>query len=111
MVQIHHFVRSKSAFPVFFDFFYLKHINIGKLTAIFILYFVMVEKKINVFRFIGGLAQLARVLALHARCHRFESDILHTKKREIKMQHLFSLTVIDVITAVKIYHVQGTIMY
>ena len=25
----------------------------------------------------GGLAQLARVLALHARGHRFESDILH----------------------------------
>lgn len=28
----------------------------------------------------GGLAQLARALALHARGHRFESDILHTKK-------------------------------
>ena len=25
----------------------------------------------------GGLAQLARALALHARGHRFESDILH----------------------------------
>ena len=25
----------------------------------------------------GGLAQLARVLAWHARGHRFESDILH----------------------------------
>ena len=39
----------------------------------------------------------------------FESHWLHTKKREIKMSHLFSLTVIDVISAVKIYHVQGTI--
>jgi hypothetical protein len=28
----------------------------------------------------GGLAQLARVLAWQARGHRFESDILHTKK-------------------------------
>ena len=26
---------------------------------------------------IGGLAQLARALAWHARGHRFESDILH----------------------------------
>jgi hypothetical protein len=25
----------------------------------------------------GGLAQLARALALHARGHRFDSDILH----------------------------------
>mgnify|MGYP000764939627 FL=1 len=29
---------------------------------------------------IGGLAQLARALAWHARGHRFESDILHNKK-------------------------------
>lgn len=27
--------------------------------------------------FYGGLAQLARALAWHARGHRFESDILH----------------------------------
>ena len=27
----------------------------------------------------GGLAQLARALALQARGHRFDSDILHTK--------------------------------
>ncbi len=27
----------------------------------------------------GGLAQLARALAWHARGHRFESDILHTR--------------------------------
>ena len=26
----------------------------------------------------GGLAQLARALALHARGHRFDSDILHS---------------------------------
>ena len=29
----------------------------------------------------GGLAQLARALALQARGHRFDSDILHHKKR------------------------------
>jgi hypothetical protein len=28
----------------------------------------------------GGLAQLARALALQAKGHRFESDILHGKK-------------------------------
>ena len=28
----------------------------------------------------GGLAQLARALALHARGHRFDSDILHNKE-------------------------------
>ena len=28
----------------------------------------------------GGLAQLARALAWHARGHRFESDILHLRK-------------------------------
>jgi len=28
-------------------------------------------------KFTGGLAQLARALAWHARGHRFESDILH----------------------------------
>ena len=33
---------------------------------------------------IGGLAQLARALAWHARGHRFEPDILHhTKEREV----------------------------
>ncbi len=30
----------------------------------------------------GGLAQLARALAWHARGHRFDSDILHKKNRE-----------------------------
>ena len=29
--------------------------------------------------FIGGLAQLARSLAWHARGHRFDSDILHAQ--------------------------------
>ena len=28
----------------------------------------------------GGLAQLARALALHARGHRFDSDILHNEE-------------------------------
>ena len=31
----------------------------------------------NVTKNFGGLAQLARALALQARGHRFESDILH----------------------------------
>ena len=31
---------------------------------------------------VGGLAQLARALALQARGHRFESDILHGKGGE-----------------------------
>ena len=30
-------------------------------------------------KIIGVLAQLARALAWHARGHRFDSDILHTK--------------------------------
>ena len=30
----------------------------------------------------GGLAQLARALALHARGHRFDSDILHIVSNE-----------------------------
>ena len=30
----------------------------------------------------GGLAQLARALAWHARGHRFDSDILHKKSRD-----------------------------
>ena len=30
----------------------------------------------------GGLAQLARALALHARGHRFDSDILHEASNE-----------------------------
>ena len=56
----------------------------------------------------GGLAQLARALALHARGHRFESDILHSKKNvRLRCKRLFSLTVIKVISAVKIYHEQG----
>ena len=56
----------------------------------------------------GGLAQLARAPALHAGGHRFESDILHTKKNvRLRCGALFSLTVINVISAVKIYHEQG----
>lgn len=34
--------------------------------------------------FIGGLAQLARALALQARGHRFDSDILHSSRRDDK---------------------------
>ena len=30
----------------------------------------------------GGLAQLARALAWHARGHRFDPDILHNKSKE-----------------------------
>ncbi len=32
----------------------------------------------------GGLAQLARALALHARGHRFDSDILHEAINEFR---------------------------
>ncbi len=35
-------------------------------------------KKIYICSPFGGLAQLARALAWHARGHRFDSDILHT---------------------------------
>ena len=31
----------------------------------------------------GGLAQLARALALHARGHRFDSDILHEQSTDV----------------------------
>ena len=56
----------------------------------------------------GGLAQMARALALQAGGQRFESVILHTKKNvRLRCRALFSLTVIDVISAVKIYHEQG----
>lgn len=33
----------------------------------------------------GGLAQLARALALHARGHRFDSDILHEVLYRLKV--------------------------
>ena len=36
----------------------------------------------------GGLAQLARALALQARGHRFESDILHS---ETKVSTIFDI--------------------
>ena len=39
----------------------------------------------------GGLAQLARALAWHARGHRFESDILHITKKAPDNQGLSSL--------------------
>ncbi len=35
----------------------------------------------------GGLAQLARALAWHARGHRFESDILHERNEGCRMQN------------------------
>ena len=37
----------------------------------------------------GGLAQLARALAWHARGHRFEPDILHTTRQERSNSFLF----------------------
>ena len=37
----------------------------------------------NATKIFGGLAQLARALALQARGHRFESDILHQKYFEM----------------------------
>ena len=36
----------------------------------------------------GGLAQLARALALHARGHRFDSDILHQAMPEDNLIYL-----------------------
>ena len=36
----------------------------------------------------GGLAQLARALALQARGHRFESDILHKSIYDLRLQIL-----------------------
>ena len=39
-----------------------------------------VEKNSYFCRPMGGLAQLARALAWHARGHRFDSDILHKTK-------------------------------
>ena len=40
----------------------------------------------------GGLAQLARALAWHARGHRFESDILHKRVMQKHRSFLFSLS-------------------
>lgn len=41
----------------------------------------------------GGLAQLARALALQARGHRFDSDILHQTRQSLntkkKIQYIF----------------------
>ena len=40
--------------------------------------FIIYNSEFIILDFInGGLAQLARALALHARGHRFDSDILH----------------------------------
>ena len=39
----------------------------------------------------GGLAQLARALAWHARGHRFDPDILHTKGKVSMKFYLFTL--------------------
>ena len=37
----------------------------------------------------GGLAQLARALAWHARGHRFEPDILHRKRKSSPFRAAF----------------------
>ena len=39
----------------------------------------------------GGLAQLARALAWHARGHRFDPDILHAKGKVSMKFYLFTL--------------------
>ena len=39
----------------------------------------------------GGLAQLARALALHARGHRFDSDILHQAMPGDKLNYFQSI--------------------
>ena len=44
---------------------------------------------------IGGLAQLARALAWHARGHRFDSDILHTFYCSVAMMVTHQSTMIE----------------
>jgi hypothetical protein len=46
------------------------------------LYFVILNNSPIFAPAIGGIAQLARALAWHARGHRFESDYLHFKNPE-----------------------------
>ena len=45
--------------------------------AFIILWMTVLSFTISLKPFIGGLAQLARALAWHARGHRFDPDILH----------------------------------
>ena len=45
---------------------------------------------VRVYRPFGGLAQLARALAWHARGHRFDPDILH--------ESLFGIEIFDILT-------------
>ena len=56
--------------------------------------FIIYNSEFIILNFInGGLAQLARALALHARGHRFDSDILHNKadvlRQVIVLKYLF----------------------
>ena len=44
---------------------------------------------------IGGLAQLARALAWHARGHRFDSDILHTFYCSVAMMVIHQSTMTE----------------
>ena len=53
---------------------------------------------------IGGLAQLARALAWHARGHRFDSDILHTFYCSVAMM----LTHQSMITEHEIFDILNT---
>ena len=50
---------------------------------------------------------MANALDLHSGRLGSSPTVSTLKKREIKIWALFSLTMIDVISAVKIYHVQG----
>ena len=45
---------------------------------------------------LGGLAQLARALALQAKGHRFDSDILHTPNPERDFGTVLKILKIDV---------------
>jgi hypothetical protein len=50
---------------------------------------------------IGGLAQLARALALQARGHRFESDILHSGITKLPLRKCLIATLTLVIVDIR----------
>ena len=53
------------------------------------------------FRLRGGIAQLARVLAWHARGHGFESHYLHIKPVSVRLVLLFNTTIISNINKIR----------
>ena len=62
--------------------FRVQNYNFLPLNAKKALIYLQVQHKVSNFALTkGGLAQLARALAWHARGHRFEPDILHIPER------------------------------